>query len=115
MVAEAKPEPYADVADHVRDELRRAWLRVEYQIRLGWRAQPSPQLDESIGPADMGALFAAARGENTSKDDGGASVVLEQWLDVHRRTEARIRATIDAKVASPLVDVIRTFELTARQ
>jgi hypothetical protein len=116
MVAEAKPEPYADVAAHVRDELRRAWLRVEYQIRLGWKSQPtSPQLDETVGPGDMGALFAIARGENTSKDDGGASVVLEQWLDAHRRTEARIRATIDAKIASPLVDVIRTFELTARQ
>src|SRR5262249_45704144 len=48
-------------------------------------------------------------------DDSGASQVLEQWLDAHRRVEARIRATIEAKVSSPLVDVIRTFELTQRQ
>jgi hypothetical protein len=30
-------EPYTDVASHVRDELRRAWLRLEYEIRIGWR------------------------------------------------------------------------------
>ena len=29
-------EPYPDVASHLRDELRRAWLRIEYQVRLAW-------------------------------------------------------------------------------
>ncbi|HEY6035627.1 MAG TPA: hypothetical protein VIV58_15240, partial [Kofleriaceae bacterium] len=109
MVAEPGPQPYPDVATHVRDELRRAWLRVEYQIRLGWTKAPrSPDADHVVGPEDMGALFAAARGEPIANDESGAPQVLDQWLEAHRRIEARIRATIDAKVVSPLVELIRT-------
>ena len=116
MVAEPGPQPYPDVATHVRDELRRAWLRVEYQIRLAWTKAPrSPDADHAVGPEDMGALFAAARGEQIGTDESGAPQVLDQWLEAHRRIEARIRATIDAKVASPLVELIRTFELSPRQ
>src|SRR5450432_880573 len=116
MVAEASPQPYTDVAIHVRDELRRAWLRVEYQIRLGWTKVPRSLGEEaSVGPEDMGSLFAAARGEPVGNDESGAPQILEQWLDVHRRIEARIRATLDAKTRSPLVDLVRTFELTPRQ
>ena len=116
MVAEPGPQPYPDVATHVRDELRRAWLRVEYQIRLGWTKAPrSPEADHVVGPEDMGALFAAARGEAIANDESGAPQVLDQWLEAHRRIEARIRATIDAKIASPLVELIRTFELSPRQ
>ena len=111
--------PYTDVAEHVRDELRRAWLRLEYQIRLGWTKGQAAQLaDEGavVGPAEVGQLFAAARGEGTpTGDEAGAATVLEQWLGAHRRTEARIRATIDAKLRSPLIDLIRTFDLTPRQ
>jgi hypothetical protein len=110
-------EPYTDVATHVRDELRRAWLRLEYQIRLGWRREVSAAKvgEDVIGPEDMGALFAQARGASAAGDDTGAAQVLESWLAVHEATEARIRATIDARLRSPLVDIIRTFELTARQ
>ena len=117
MVAEASPQPYPDVATHVRDELRRAWLRVEYQIRLGWTKAPRALARQitSVGPEDMGTLFAAARGEPIANDESGAPQVLEQWLEAHRRIEARIRATIDAKIRSPLVDLMRTFELTPRQ
>jgi len=116
MVAEPGPQPYPDVATHVRDELRRAWLRVEYQIRLGWTKAPrSPEADHAVGPEDMGQLFAAARGEPIANDESGAPQVLEQWLEAHRRIEARIRATIDAKIVSPLVELIRTFELSPRQ
>jgi hypothetical protein len=110
------PPPYTDVATHVRDELRRAWLRVEYQIRLGWTKVPRALGEEaSVGPEDMGALFAAARGEPVGNDESGAPQILEQWLDIHRRIEARIRATLDAKISSPLVELVRTFELTPRQ
>jgi len=116
MVAEPGPQPYPDVATHVRDELRRAWLRVEYQIRLGWTKAPrSPEADHVVGPEDMGALFAAARGEAIANDESGAPQVLDQWLEAHRRIEARIRATIEARVVSPLVELIRTFELSPRQ
>jgi hypothetical protein len=110
-------EPYTDVATHVRDELRRAWLRLEYQIRLGWRREATAaQVGEDIvGPDDMGALFAQARGAAAPGADTGAAQVLDSWLVAHEATEARIRATIDARLRSPLVDIIRTFELTARQ
>ncbi|HEX4451806.1 MAG TPA: ATP-binding protein [Kofleriaceae bacterium] len=116
MVAESSIQPYADVASHVRDELRRAWLRVEYQIRAAWRRAGAAKVadEAAVGPEDMGALFAQARGEQ-SADDGGGQQVLQQWLELHRRVEARIRATIDQKVASPLADLVRVFELTARQ
>ncbi|HEY0255006.1 MAG TPA: ATP-binding protein, partial [Kofleriaceae bacterium] len=116
MVAEAGPQPYTDVATHLRDELRRAWLRVEYQIRLGWTKVPRSLGEEvSVGPEDMGNLFAAARGEPVGTDESGAPQILEQWLEAHRRIEGRIRATIDAGLTTPLVDLIRTFELTPRQ
>src|SRR5271167_2228778 len=108
--------PYEDVAVHVRDELRRAWLRIESQIRIGWTKGQASRLgaDAPIGPEDIGQLFAAARGEPAAHDAGSAAV-LQQWLELHRLVEARIRSTIDAKVRSPLVDVIQTFELTQRQ
>ncbi|MBL0215048.1 MAG: ATP-binding protein [Myxococcales bacterium] len=114
----AEAEPYIDVASHLRDELRRAWLRVEYQIRLGWTRTPGAQplpTDDVVAPSDMGRLFAAARGELTSGDEAGASIVLERYLTAHRETEARIQATIRAGLRSPLVDMIRVFELTPRQ
>jgi len=108
-------EPYTDVAAHVRDELRRAWLRVEYQIRLGWTRAPRESDDTTVGPDEMGVLFAAARGEVPATAESGTPKVLEQWLEVHRQVEARIRATVEAGGGSPLVDLIRTFELTPRQ
>jgi SpoVK/Ycf46/Vps4 family AAA+-type ATPase len=106
-------EPYTDVAMHVRDELRRVWLRLEYQIRLGWRRE-SGLTEDVIGPEDIGRLFSIARGTHQTTDTGTAKL-LEQWLAAHEETEARIRATKDANVRSPLVDVIRTFDLSPRQ
>ncbi|MBA3541306.1 MAG: AAA family ATPase [Deltaproteobacteria bacterium] len=111
-------EPYADVAVHLRDELRRAWLRVEYQIRLGWTKAPAAEVAEeaAVGPADIGRLFAAARGERPpTGDDAGAATVLAQWLELHRMVEGKLRSAIDAKARSPLLDLISTFDLTPRQ
>src|SRR6187551_1774280 len=99
-------EPYPDVATHLRDELRRAWLRIEYQVRLAWSKSRPPASDgathDVIGPTDIGRLFAAARGEvaATTGDDAGAQALLEQWLLAHRTCEARIRATVNANVKS---------------
>ena len=110
-------DPYADVASHLRDELRRAWLRVEYQIRLGWTKGPPAQISDGVvAPDDMGRLFAAARGETVASDEAGATTVLQQWLELHRNIEARIKATLDAKaIRSPMVELLRAFELTPRQ
>lgn len=109
--------PYTDIGEHLRDELRRAWLRVEYQIRLGWtKAQGAQAASEDvIGPSDIGRLFAAARGEATGDDAAGAATVLERWLAQHHATEARIAATVAAGAPSPLVDLIRVFGLSPRQ
>jgi AAA+ superfamily predicted ATPase len=108
-------EPYRDAASHLRDELRRAWLRVEYEIRLGWTrgAQPT-QATDVVSPTDIGRLFAAARGERTS-DDAGAQQVLAQWLELHRTVEARIAASLAGRARSPLLDLMRVFGLTPRQ
>ena len=114
----AEVGPYPDVATHLRDELRRAWLRVEYQIRLGWTKAPVAALagEDVVAPSDIGRLFAAAHGEPAvSGDDAGAALVLERWLVAHRETEARIAATIAAGVRSPLVELVRVFGLTPRQ
>ncbi len=108
-------EPYPDVATHLKDELRRAWLRIEYQVRLAWTKNRQTAPDDVIGPTDIGRLFAAARGDAAGGDDAGAQKVLDQWLLAHRNCEARIRATVDANIRSPLVDLIRTFGLTPRQ
>ena len=110
-------EPYTDVATHVRDELRRvvAAPRVSDPPRLA-QETGAASATTSSGPTDMGRLFAPARGAAAAgADDAGAEQVLEQWLAAHEQIEARIRATIEARVRSPLVDLIRTFELTQRQ
>ena len=105
--------------------MRRVWLRVEYQIRLGWTKGPtptaalSPDAVVTWGPAEMGKLFAAARSEtivtDRPTDDAGAAIVLEQWLALHRHVEARIRVSLGAKARTPLLDILRAFELTPRQ
>ena len=108
-------EPYRDAASHLRDELRRAWLRVEYEIRLGWsRGQATATGADVVGPTDVGRLFAAARGERNA-DEAGADAVLAQWLELHRTVEARLAASLAAGVRTPLVSLMRVFGLTPRQ
>ncbi|HEY0194739.1 MAG TPA: ATP-binding protein [Kofleriaceae bacterium] len=113
-------EPYVDAATHLRDELRRAWLRVEYEIRLGWTktAATSPAVaaaTEAVSSSsEVVRLFAAARGERVG-DEAGAKAVLDQWLELHRTVEARLAAAVAAGVKSPLVHLMRVFELSPRQ
>ena len=109
-------EPYRDPHQHLRDELRRAWLRVEYQIRLGWTREQlaAAQVGDQVTPMDMGRLFAAARGDGGA-DEAGAHTVLEQWLALHREVEGRIAATIESGVRSPMAELVRVFRLTPRQ
>lgn len=111
-------EPYADAASHLRDELRRAWLRVEYEIRIGWTRSPAAvegaAIADVVGPTEIGRLFAAARGERGG-DEAGAQTVLTQWLELHRTVEARLQASLAAGVRAPLINLMRLFELTPRQ
>jgi pimeloyl-ACP methyl ester carboxylesterase len=109
-------EPYRDAATHLRDEIRRAWLRVEYEIRLGWTRNQGAAgpAGDAVSPTEIGRLFATARGE-PSGDEAGAKAVLAQWLELHRTVEARLAASLAAGVRSPLVDLMRVFGLTPRQ
>jgi len=106
-------EPYTDAATHVRDELRRAWLRLEYQIRMGWRYECGVAENVPIRE-EMLRLFSTSSGTESAADTS-ADRVLEQWLAEHQRIQARIDATIAAHRRSPLVDVIRNFGLSERQ
>jgi SpoVK/Ycf46/Vps4 family AAA+-type ATPase len=114
-------EPYLDAATHLRDELRRVWLRVEYEIRRGWNRGTVGRGDNGDEPVwrpeDVGKLFAAAQGEwaRTADDDTGANVILERWLAFTRAVDARIEATLYAGTRIPLVEVARAFQLTRRQ
>ncbi|MEO8703535.1 MAG: ATP-binding protein [Kofleriaceae bacterium] len=113
-------EPYPDASTHLRDELRRVWLRVEYEIRRGWsRGTIERGADDAAvwRPDDLGKLFAAASDEwaRTSQDDAGAGQILERWLEFSRTVDARIEATFTANTRIPLLDVARAFDLTRRQ
>jgi SpoVK/Ycf46/Vps4 family AAA+-type ATPase len=111
-------EPYADAASHLRDELRRVWLRVEYQIRRAWARGTAARADDAgpqvWRPADVGRLFEAARDDATrsSADDAGAAEIVERWLAAHRSIEARVAATAGGV---PLIELARRFALTPRQ
>jgi hypothetical protein len=112
-------EPYRDAATHLRDELRRAWLRVEYEIRLGWTRSPAASAPgaptgDVISPTDVGRLFAAARGERGG-DEAGAQAVLTQWLELHRSVEARLQASLAMGVRFPLIRLMKAFGVSPRQ
>jgi hypothetical protein len=116
-------QPYADAASHLRDELRRVWLRVEYQIRRGWARGTVARTEDAEGgpavfrPDDIGRLFEAAQEDHARSGaaDSGAAEILNRWLELHRTIEDRIAASRDARTRVPLIQLVRTFELTPRQ
>jgi hypothetical protein len=115
-------EPYTDATAHLRDELRRVWLRVEYQIRRGWARGTVARTEGDDGPAvyrpeDIGRLFEAAQSDHarTGGDDAGAGEILRRWLELHRTVEEKLAASRDARVRIPLIQLQRTFELGPRQ
>src|SRR6185436_3952451 len=75
---------------------------------------PAAAAGDIVTPTDVGRLFATARGERGG-DEAGAQLVLAQWLELHRTVEARLKASLAAGVKTPLVDLMRAFELTPRQ
>ncbi|HVV82037.1 MAG TPA: ATP-binding protein [Kofleriaceae bacterium] len=123
---DAAPEPYRDPADHLRDELRRVWLRVEYEIRLMWARRGAARPEDAVeampvvGPETVGDLFSAAAAEwsGTAKGDTrDAEKVLDKWLAHHRLVEARTAATFAGPAGSipPLLRLRALFDLTDRQ
>lgn len=115
-------EPYTDANAHLRDELRRVWLRVEYQIRRGWSRGTVARNDGEDSPSvyrpeDIGRLFDAAQSDHlrAGGDDAGAQEILNRWLELHRSIEERLKASRDARVRIPLIQLQRTFELGPRQ
>jgi len=118
--------PYRDATAHVRDELRRVWLRVEYEIRLAWARRGGARPDDAadampvVGPETVGELFAAAAAQwsgTTSGDERDAEAVFARWLAHHELVEARTQATLDGDRARlpPLLRVRALFGLTPRQ
>ncbi|HEU0034015.1 MAG TPA: ATP-binding protein [Kofleriaceae bacterium] len=113
-------QPYSDASSHLRDELRRVWLRVEYEIRRGWgRGQVDGAEDEDHvwRPADLGKLFSNAQNEwaRSGEDESGAQQILERWLEFGRQVDERTAATFAANIRIPLLELARQFQLTRRQ
>jgi len=111
-------EPYPDASTHLRDELRRVWLRVEYEIRRGWNRGTIDRTAEDAPvwrPEDVGKLFDAAAEEWANTDDSGAQQILARYLEFSRQVDERVAATLDAARPIPLLALARAFELTRRQ
>jgi len=93
-----EPVPYDRVSEHLRDELRRAWLRVEFKIRAGWARTADRPSDTSVDihwtPEVVGQLFKAAddayHGRRTLQADTGARAAFERWVEHDRAVDARI-------------------------
>ncbi|MSP63938.1 MAG: AAA family ATPase, partial [Myxococcales bacterium] len=118
--------PYPDLHAHLRDELWRVWLRVEFQIRNRWEMGILPRVadDATIGiwtPDNLAGLFRAAHGDYIGGEraapatDAGATPVLEAFVHHSRTMSARIHATLDAGLRLPLCDLARCFDLNPRQ
>src|SRR5438094_512504 len=108
--------PYEDAHSHLRDELWRVWLRVEYQIRSGWEAGALPRVsdDSAVGVSTPGTTARLGRAREGGTD-AGAARVLEAFLRHSERIEARVAASLGAGVDLPLIRVARRFELSPRQ
>jgi hypothetical protein len=118
-------EPYADAQAHLRDELWRVWLRVEYQVRARWEIGTLPRVadEASIGiwtPDNLAGLFRGAHADYTgqaakSEADAGASKLFEAFLTHSRRVDARVEASLAAGVRLPLMELAVCFRLSRRQ
>src|SRR4051794_31565975 len=92
--------PYPDPPAHLRDELYRVWLRVEYEIRSAWERGTLPRVSDDVGlglwaPDNVAGLFRGARAAYLlqapgQQDDAGAGVALDAFLRHSARCEARV-------------------------
>lgn len=114
-VAPGQVIPYKDEHGHLRDELWRTWLRVEYEMRRQW------ELSALAMEEDFGSLLRQARQEYlhleiTPRDkECGSQQVLAAYLRFSELVERRVEASLAAGVYLPLPHLGRAFRLTAQQ
>ena len=115
---------YVHGSEHLRDELRRCWLRVEYQIRRAWELGTLPRVSDDAAsgiwaPNDMTGIFRAAQcefvGSAQAVEDAGAQEVLDAFTEHTRLMDGRLAASIAADVRLPLLVVTQCFHLSPRQ
>ena len=120
----AQVRPFESPEQHLREELWRIWLRVEHEIRRRWELQalPQSQHEGSLGtwqPRELDGLFRQARGEYagaaTGALDHGSRETADAYLRHGALLELRIEATLRAGRELPLIELVRTFSLDARQ
>lgn len=116
--------PYTSTEEHLRDEIWRVWLRMEYEIRRRWEWESLPRLKSDTGlglwkPRDVAGLFRAAHveysGVDSKRHDYGADVLLDAYLRHSALLESRVEKTLQAGNRLPLIDIVRSFRLDARQ
>jgi len=118
--------PFQSADEHLRAELWRIWLRLEYEVRRRWELQalPATQQEGTLGlwsPREINGLFKQAHSEyagaETGADDHGSRVVLDAYLRHSALLETRIERTLEDPqgVTLPLLELVRTFSLDARQ
>jgi ATPase family associated with various cellular activities (AAA) len=110
--------------EYLREELWRIWLRIEHEIRRRWELQalPEAQHEGSIGtwkPREINGLFQQAHTEYAGAASGAADHGSREILDAYLRhsalLETRIERTLTAGGVLPLIDLVRAFNLDARQ
>src|ERR1043166_3916876 len=115
---------YDSPEQHLRDELWRIWLRVEHETRRRWELQglPPAQREGSLGswqPTEINGLFRQAHAELAGAPSGGTDLGSRETLDAHLRdsapAELRVERTLGANRELPLIELVRTFGLDARQ
>src|SRR5690606_30103700 len=97
--------PYAGAEEHLRDEIWRVWLRVEYEIRRRWEWEALPQVASEGGlgvwqPRDIAGMFRAAHveysGVERKRQDHGASTLLDAYLRHSAALETRVEMSLAA-------------------
>ena len=116
--------PYASPEQHLRDEVWRVWLRLEYEIRRRWEWEALPRVKSDTGlglwkPRDLAGVFRAAHvdysGVQKKQQDYGSEVLLDAYLRHSAAIDARVTRTMAEGHELPLMRVVQRFGLSARQ
>ncbi len=134
--SEPREEPYPDVRSHLRDELWRVWLRVQYQIQSQWELGALPRVADDAGIGiwaadDVAGIFRSALSdysgrppalpaqaqviEGQAQGESGAQGLLTAFLRHTERVDQRVAATLAAGLQLPLCEIWRRFSMTRTQ